>query len=932
MSVAYVKGQDAVTFGSPGCWNWQGDTWEVGLDSVENEDSLKDSLRRVKQLSLADMDLVYSSSSSGFETVTDLYLGYSVASITYNGAPAIVSSMPRTISTSELRVSDKSTTLGPVVYIFREDPEDKNKLQVLEKITPSTSADSSIMESKENKFTYFGYSLATVDVNGDGMEDVVIGAPFYHNDTHHDQGAIFIYLQHTVSFPGDNHQQQSSEMKKQQNAPCRIGQESYGRFGSCVAAVGDLDNDGFHDVAVGAPFLPEGGAVFIYMGSRDGLEVTYRQVIHAAEVSTHTATVIPLHGFGSSIAQQLPADSGLGYDVAVGAHSSDAVVVFRSKEILTLSWNLTFSGPMDLTKKSCDYTDTKGQIDFYPCVIATVCLISFKSISKEISYQDLEFSLILNADVNQQTKRLFFDSGTARLEKDVELQEGIEKCAHYELMAKNDIEEVIKSFMIKGEAKFKNKDGEKVMLSQHAQLLKEEKLDILVFCKSDDVHECQSDIHLSYNILKNYTLMATQPIVVSFMLENHAEAAYNTELIIDSHGDLAASESTNGITCENLNRIKKIRCEITTIFMTNSKMQFNLSMTPVTEFFDSLEQGDDVFYINASVITTSVLANADAATKTFKIPITVEGTLDLTKEPSFPGIVYYNSSSYYEVPSEAKVEEELGPEIIHKYKIFNGNKFSIYKTQVTIMWPLKIQGKYLFYLLNDPDFENIISNCVSLNGKVNPYNLKKNVSIPSNQREVFSGLAEGKMKATYDRSTRDSGLMGMIEYTELDCNFEEISAGGELFITLRSRLVQRTITELGMGSDLRNVSSWAQLQVLQMPLGADPPASSHTSFITTEISYQNESPEWVVPWWVYLVSVLGGLLVLVIIILIMWKCGFFKRKRVEKPDSMMEKKGDMQAVIEEDEDPQTPHSPMLKMTESANDDFQYSRPSSWVPS
>lgn len=65
------------------------------------------------------------------------------------------------------------------------------------------------------------------------------------------------------------------------------------------------------------------------------------------------------------------------------------------------------------------------------------------------------------------------------------------------------------------------------------------------------------------------------------------------------------------------------------------------------------------------------------------------------REPSVPGIVYYNSSSYYKVPSEAKVEEELGPEIIHKYKIFNGNKFPIYKTQVTIMWPLKIHGKNL---------------------------------------------------------------------------------------------------------------------------------------------------------------------------------------------------------------------------------------------
>lgn len=48
--------------------------------------------------------------------------------------------------------------------------------------------------------------------------------------------------------------------------------------------------------------------------------------------------------------------------------------------------------------------------------------------------------------------------------------------------------------------------------------------------------------------------------------------------------------------------------------------------------------------------------------------------------------------------------------------------------------------------------------------------------------------------------------------------------------------------------------------------------------------------------------------------------------------SQMEEKREMPDVIDDDEEePKTPHSPMLKMTESANDDFQYSRPSSWVP-
>lgn len=36
-----------------------------------------------------------------------------------------------------------------------------------------------------------------------------------------------------------------------------------------------------------------------------------------------------------------------------------------------------------------------------------------------------------------------------------------------------------------------------------------------------------------------------------------------------------------------------------------------------------------------------------------------------------------------------------------------------------------------------------------------------------------------------------------------------------------------------------------------------------------------------VPWWIILVSVLVGLLILLIVVLILWRYGFFKRKKYE---------------------------------------------------
>jgi len=41
-----------------------------------------------------------------------------------------------------------------------------------------------------------------------------------------------------------------------------------GRFGFSLANLGDVDNDGFMDFAVGAPFEQQ-GAIYIYKGSKD---------------------------------------------------------------------------------------------------------------------------------------------------------------------------------------------------------------------------------------------------------------------------------------------------------------------------------------------------------------------------------------------------------------------------------------------------------------------------------------------------------------------------------------------------------------------------------------------------------------------------------------------------------------------------------------
>lgn len=50
----------------------------------------------------------------------------------------------------------------------------------------------------------------------------------------------------------------------------KINRLIFHRFGFALASLGDLNKDGYEDIAVGAPY--EGnGVVYIYLGSKSGL-------------------------------------------------------------------------------------------------------------------------------------------------------------------------------------------------------------------------------------------------------------------------------------------------------------------------------------------------------------------------------------------------------------------------------------------------------------------------------------------------------------------------------------------------------------------------------------------------------------------------------------------------------------------------------------
>ncbi|MCX7047238.1 MAG: FG-GAP-like repeat-containing protein, partial [Candidatus Sumerlaeota bacterium] len=110
---------------------------------------------------------------------------------------------------------------------------------------------------------YFGFSVATAgDVNGDGYSDVIIGAPQYDKT---DQGRVFIYLGSPTG------------LSSTPSLVLECGQAG-AWFGSSVSSAGDVNGDGYSDVIVGARYYTNGlsnqGRAFVYYGGPSGLSAT----------------------------------------------------------------------------------------------------------------------------------------------------------------------------------------------------------------------------------------------------------------------------------------------------------------------------------------------------------------------------------------------------------------------------------------------------------------------------------------------------------------------------------------------------------------------------------------------------------------------------------------------------------------------------------
>ncbi|KAM6918919.1 integrin alpha-6-like isoform 2-T2 [Xenentodon cancila] len=855
LSATFDKDYHYLIFGAPGAYNWKGIVrLEQKNDTLLEMGIYDDGPFETGDENEKNPDLVPAPANS--------YLGFSLDSgkrLTKKGQLTVVAGAPR-------------ANLSGAVVLLKKGKDTSNIM--LEEYT---------LEG-EGLASSFGYDLAVLDLNGDGWEDIVVGAPQYFEKDGEIGGAVYVYV---------NKAGQWDKVK-----PVRIDGPQDSMFGLAVENLGDMNQDGYHDFAVGAPYGSSGtGNVYIYHGFETGL-------ISKKASQVLSGQTLGIRLFGYSLAGNMDLDKNSYPDLAVGS-LSDSVFVYKARPVLSIKKEIKFTPTqIDLTKKNCGNTF---------CLTVKACFTYTASSKNYASKLAVEYSLEADADhrKNGLLPRATFtepsESGNNYESKGTIVlgAQGEKLCVERQLAIQENIRDKLRGIPI--DVSVNIKDGTRkrrqstpsklspVLNAYENRTTREEVHFVKTGCVSDNV--CQSNLQVKYRYghrtpdSDTFTPLKLENGVPVISLSDQNDIAL--EVTVNNQGGDDAHEASLAVllpssltysayrvapdnplvTCIANKDGSKADCELGNPFKRDSETTFYIILGTASIALNASE-----LEIELQLVTTS--SQADLAPVKAKAKVAIMLQLSLTGQAQ-PSQVYFSGQSIDE--KSIKTENDIGSAITYQFRIINmGKRLTDFGTAtLEIEWPKqRVEEGLLLYLMKISSSGVGQIECTP-KSEINPLqkepiNTRTRRATGNTQEEtegIISRLTENTKSKTLSCENGASCLRIKCPLGGLDSN---------AVITLHSRLWNNTFikeysnfhhVELIVKAFL-HVDTTTKNTVLQ---------NAETQVRLTVYPERREARYGGVPWWIIVLSILFGLLLLALLAFLLWKCGVFGKKNKEDP-------------------------------------------------
>ncbi|CAB1341515.1 unnamed protein product, partial [Coregonus sp. 'balchen'] len=510
--------------------------------------------------------------------------------------------------------------------------------------------------------SYFGHSVAVTDINNDGRDDILIGAPLFMERVSGQQlqevGQVSVYLQRERS---------TFHSKPDQKL---TGSHVYGRFGSTIAPLGDLDKDGFNDVAVGAPSSGVEGRVFIYMGTSNGLSPQYTQVIESPFQSLGSPAQ-----FGFTLRGAVDIDSNGYPDLIVGAWGVNKIAVYRAQAVVMAKTQLSlYPDFLNPDVKECERPTTNEPV---ACFTVMMCIsVSGHSIPQEI---DAELQLDkMKQPMARRTQLLQTNLPQEYFQLTIQRDVGV-VCRNQTayLRHESEFKDKLSPIFISLNYSLSNSNSQEALL--HGQRAVVTQTRIILDCGEDNI--CVPDLRLT------------------------AEAGTDRLLIGDDHPALLRRTEERGAYETELEIIPPTNIHYQSM-VTDRELQAGL--------FFSVGNLEEV----ESQVKNS--QNPDSNVAHLRIDVSAVAALEMRGGSSPPECVL--PIAKWEEKEQPADLEEVGPLVEHVYELRNLGPSTV-NARVEVEFPTRHHGDFLLYVFANAS-EDFLT-CHTDSPDIDPYQLVK---------------------------------------------------------------------------------------------------------------------------------------------------------------------------------------------------------------